>query len=313
MIATEGTYGTYAAPTRSYEMVSESMKLKVERIDSKGLRAGRRMSGKWAPGKRSATGDVDLEFSPTGMGLLLQHCLGADNITGPTSTVVYTHTCTVADLPVGFTMQIGKPDITGTVQPFTYTGCRVTAWEMSLKAGELLHIKPTIVAQNEITTTGLVSFTDPAVQLVTFAGATMTAGGVTVAVSDFTFKGDNHLDAGRFRIVGAATPRQPLENAFRDYTGTATADFESLVQYNHYVAADEIALVATFQGALIPSGGGAFYQIVITANVRYDPEMTPVVPGPSLLTQPIGFSVIGSGSTDLAALSAVILNTDVAA
>jgi hypothetical protein len=312
MVATEGTYGTYAAPTRSYEMVNETMKLKVERIDSKGLRAGRRMSGKWAPGKRSATGDVGLEFSALGMGLLMQHCLGADNITGPVSTV-YTHTCTVADLPVGFTMQIGKPDITGTVQPFTYTGCRVTAWELSMKAGELLMIKPTIVAQNEITTQGLVSFTDPAVQLLTFAGATLTAGGTTVAVSDFTFKGDNHLDAARFRLVGAATPKQPLENAFRDYTGTATADFESLVQYNHYVAADELSLVATFVGAVIPGGGGANYQVVITSNVRYDPDMTPVVPGPSLLTQPIGFSVIGSGATDLAALSVVITNLDAAA
>jgi hypothetical protein len=311
MIATETTYGTYEVPTRSYEFVSETMKLRVERIDSKGLRGGRRIIGKFAAGKRSAAGDVDFEFSAAGMGLLLQHCLGSDVITG--ASPVYTHTCTAADLPTSFTLQIGKPDISGTVDPFTYLGCRVTAWEMSLKAGEFLMIKPTIVAQDETTSQTLAAFTDPAVELLSYVGATLTAGGTQVDISDFTFKGDNKLDATRFRLRGAATPKEPFENAFRQYTGTATADFESLTQYNHYVAADELTLAASFQGAPIPGGAGQNFGVTITANVRYNPDMTPVVPGPTLLTQPMGFEVISSGASDAAALTVVITNSDAAA
>lgn len=311
MIATETTYGAYQAPTRSYEFVSETMKLKVERIDSKGLRGGRRLIGKWAAGKRSAAGDVDFEFSATGFGLLMEHCLGSDIITGTAPT--FTHTCTVADLPVGFTMQIGKPDVDGVVDPFTYLGCRVTSWEMALKAGEFLTIKPSIVAQDETNSQALASFVDPSVELISYVGATLTAGGAQVAVSDFTFKGDNKLDATRFRLRGAATPITPYENAFRQYTGTATADFESLVQYNHYLQAEELTLVATFEGAPIPGGGGQNFGVVITANVRYNPDMTPTVPGPTLLTQPIPFEVISSGASDAAALTVVITNSDATA
>ena len=149
MIVSEATYGTYVAPTRSLEFVSEGMKTTIERIESKGLRAGRRIVGKWLPGKTSSAGELTAEVNGIGFGLVLQHMLGTCAITGPTDTVAYTMTATPTDLPVGFTMQLGKPSIDGTVQPFTYTGCRINTWELSLKAGELLELKLGVVAQAE--------------------------------------------------------------------------------------------------------------------------------------------------------------------
>jgi hypothetical protein len=314
IIAEEVTYGTFVTPTRSLELVSESMKTNIERIESKGLRAGRRVVGKWLPGKTSSVGDIDLEVNGIGFGMLFKHCFGTDTITGPTDTVKYTHTMSPTDLPVGLSMQIGKPSIDGTVQPFSYAGCRVNTWELSLKAGELLMLKASIVAQSEVSNSGsipLAVYSDPAIHLLSFVGATVTCGGVEVDLTDFTFKGDNKLDATRFKLRGAATIKQPLENSWRDYTGTLAADFESMVQYNHFIAGDELSVVATFVGALIPGGTTSTYGVTLTANVRYDGD-TPVVNGPGLLGLTIPVKVSASGSTDAAAISLVYSTSDAA-
>jgi Phage tail tube protein len=309
MSVAETTYGTAVATTRSLELVDETLKLTVDRIESKGLRAGRRLVGKWYPGKRSVAGDLQFEVSGSGFGLMFNHCFGAAAVTGAGPT--YTHTFNAGDLPVGFTSQVGKPSIDGTVQPFTYPGCRVASWELSVKAGELLMLKPAIIAQDEVTTTGLTTYADPGIYLLSYAGGTITAGGTQVDLTDFTLKGDNKLDNARFRVRGAATPKQPLENSWREYTGTLTADFEALTQYNHYVNADEFTLVATFLGPAIPAGGGPVYTLTVTANIRYNGD-TPAVTGPGLLTQPLPFTVVGSGATDVAALSMTLLTGDAA-
>ena len=312
MIAEEVTYGTFVTPTRSLELVSESMKTSIERIESKGLRAGRRVVGKWLPGKTASVGDIDLEVNGIGFGMLFKHCFGTDTITGPTDTVKYTHTMSPTDLPVGLSMQIGKPSIDGTVQPFSYAGCRVNTWEMGMKAGELLTLKCGIVAQSEVSASGtipLAVYSDPAIHLMSFVGAGVTCGGVEVDLTDFTFKGDNKLDTSRFKLRSAATIKQPLENSWREYMGTLTADFESMVQYNHFLAGDELSVVATFVGALIAGGTTSTYGVTITANCRYDGD-TPAVNGPGLLGLTIPVKVSASGATDAGAISLVYSTSD---
>lgn len=311
MIAPEVTYGTYVAPTRSLELVSESMKTSIERIESKGLRAGRRVVGKWYPGKTTSAGDLDFEVNGIGYGMVFQHCLGTDTITGPTDTVLYTHTMSPTDLPPSFTMQIGKPSVDGTVNPFNYTGCRVNTWELGMKAGELLSLKLGVVGQAESYTAqhALVAYTDPAIHLMSFVGAAVTCGGTGVDLTDFTFKGDNKLAVDRFRLRNAATIKQPLENSWREYTGTLTADFESMVQYNHFVNGDELSVVATFVGSLIAGGTTSTYGVTLTANCRYDGE-TPTVSGPNLTGLTLPVKVSASGATDAGAISLVYLTSD---
>jgi|SRR5580704_14454630 hypothetical protein len=314
MISQEVTYGTWVAPARSLEMVSESMKTTIERIESKGLRAGRRIVGKWLPGKTSSAGDIDLEVNGIGFGMVLAQIFGTDAITGPTDTVAYTHTLSPTDLPPGFSMQIGKPSIDGTVNPFNYTGCRVNTAELSLKTGELLGLKLGVVGQAETyaATHALLAYTDPSIYLMSFVGASVTCGGVAVALTDFNFKVDNKLDATRFRIASQATIKQPLENSWREYTGTLAADFESMTQYNHFVNGDELSVVASFVGALIPGAATTHYSLTLTANCRYDGE-TPVVSGPGLVPLTLPVKVSASGSTDAAAISLVYVTSDAAA
>jgi hypothetical protein len=309
MAGLESTYGTAATLDHSYEMVNESMERKIARIESKGLRAGRRVVGRWVPGEDSVAGDVAIEGAGVGMGLWLQHALGAVSISG--TAPCYVHTYTIGDLPTSLTVQIGKPDNSGTVWPYNYLGCRVTSWEMSLKAGELLECKWSLAGQSEnLTAPVLGTWEDPAGYLISFSGATLTAGGTEVDVLDWSLKGDNKLAADRFRVRGAATPKQPLENGFRVYSGSLTADFESLVQYEHYTGADELSLVLNFVGAPIPGGTtGQNFGLTITQHIRYDGE-TPKVAGPELLTQPITYTVVDDTDTDGEALTVVYTTTD---
>jgi len=312
MISEESTYGTYVAVTRSYEMVSETLKRKIERLESKGLAAGRRVirSSRWVPGKDSSGGDINLELNSIGQGLLFKHMLGANVTSG--SSPVYTHTATPGDLPTSLSVQVGRPSIDGTVNPFSYTGCRIHQWELGCKAGEIAMIKLSIAAQAETTAQALGTFDATKIGVpLTFVGGTLSLGGSQVDVLDATLKGNNSLDVGRFRLRGAATPKQPLENSWRDYTGSITADFESLTQYNHYSAGDELALSLVFVGAAIPSGGGSKYQLTITQNVRYDGE-TPNVSGPQMLTQPLPVKAVASGA-DSTAVTFAYQTTDSAA
>lgn len=309
MIAEESTYGTAVTVTRSFEFVSESMKLKVERLESKGLRAGQRVmkSTKWQPGKRSASGDILMELGNIGFGVWLKHMMGHIGTTG--AGPVYVHTASPDDLPTSLTVQIGKPSIDGTVQPFTYSGVRIPSWELSLKAGEIVQLKASLSAQDETTATGLATFSDPAVVPLTYVGGTLQIAASQVDVLDFSLKGNNQLDSGRFRIRNAATPKQQLENNWREYTGQINADFESLTQYNHYVNADEVALSMVFAGGAIAGGGGSKYQLAITANIRFDGD-TPNVGGPAMLTQPLPFKCIASSSSDSSAISMAYQTTD---
>jgi len=80
--AAESTYGTFVAPTRFLELNSSSVKFERERIESNGIRAGRRVLHRWTPGIQRVAGDVEFEMAPQGFGLLWLHILGTNNTTG---------------------------------------------------------------------------------------------------------------------------------------------------------------------------------------------------------------------------------------
>ncbi len=49
------------------------------------------------------------------------------------------------------TIQIGKPDVTGTAQPFSYLGCKVTNMVFTLQRDGVVTVSVTIDAQDEVT------------------------------------------------------------------------------------------------------------------------------------------------------------------
>lgn len=142
--ADETVWGAPVAPTLHHKLVSESMAQTIERMESAGIIAGARVrrSDQWEPGTVSVAGDVGLELPTKDAGLLLKHMLGGSSTTGP---------FTPADLPAGLTVQVGRPDVTdGTVHPYTYSGNKVTSWEVAWSGGEYVTLGLSLAGRHEI-------------------------------------------------------------------------------------------------------------------------------------------------------------------
>ena len=91
-----GSYGTYAAPTLFQEFVDEGIKYVSNRIESQGIRGGRRIGHRWAQGTRKAEGPISMELANETVGLWLKHGIGAPNTSGGGDP--YTHTYTPGDI-----------------------------------------------------------------------------------------------------------------------------------------------------------------------------------------------------------------------
>lgn len=297
-IVDETTYGTPVTVTRFYDMVQENVNLDVARIEAKGLRAAARTikSAQWVAGKKSIAGPVDLEVWNKGYGLWLKHCFGAVTSSQPDvggNPTVWDHTFTPGDLAgKSLTMQIGRPDQTGTVRAFTYKGVKVQKWELGVSIDKLAELKLTTLGQDEDTTIALAAATAPTgLAPFVFTQGTLQLAAAAVDVHDFKLTADNFLN-DRFKL-GTALRKEPLEAARRDYIGEITAYFADLTAYNRFVNGSEAALVLDFVGALI---SGTFnFELKITANVRFDGD-TPNVTGPGEVMQPLKIKCTDAGS-----------------
>ena len=91
--AVESPSGTYTAPTRTIEHVSSSLKLEIDRIQSQGIKAGRRHQGRWFPGAQRVKGNLVHELAAQNMGLILKQLMGASATSGAGPT--YQHVLTL--------------------------------------------------------------------------------------------------------------------------------------------------------------------------------------------------------------------------
>lgn len=300
--ANESTPGTGVTVTRFLPLVSETMVDDVERLESAGIIAGRRTmaSSQWKAGREVIAGSVQHELTDNSVGLLLDHTFGTNNTTGAGP---YTHTMSPGDLTgKSFTTQIGRPDVSGTVQPFTFAGCKIASAQIAGSAGAIATLGLDIVGMSETTATALASASYGSSD----ACFTFVQGAVTVAgsapspvVSAFTLDIDNGLNADRF-TAGSATTAEPLEAALRTYTGNIDMEFKDLTEYNRYKNATEAAVVLSFTlGA---------NSLTITMNCRFD-AATPNVSGPGIVTLSAPFKAL-SDTDDATAITAVLVNDD---
>lgn len=299
--AEETTVGTGVTPTKFLPILSAGVAQEIQRLDSAGIRAGRRTLAAWKAGQQAVAFPVETELWNTDVATLWKHVMGAVATTG---TDPYTHTNTPGDLTgKGLTIQVGLPDNTGTVQPFTYAGCKIGGWTLSATPGEISQMSLDVVGMSETTATALATASyDAGLEPFVFTEASLTVGGSAVnTVKSLEITGDNNL-TDRFRL-GSATSREPLENGMRTYSGSFTADFEGLTEYNRYVNADEFALVALWNNGTDT--------LTVTMNVRYDGE-TPSLAGPEMLEQPLPFTAV-SATDDATAITVELVNGEATA
>jgi hypothetical protein len=313
-VAEEVAYGTPVAVDRFYEFESESLKLEIERLESKGLRAGTRVlrSDRWASGRKTVGGQISMELANKSFGRWLKHMFGtvvSDQPDVGGNPTVWDHTFTPGDLPVGLTIQAGRPDLGGTVRPFTYHGCLIPSWAIACDVGEIAKLQVDVAAEDEDTSTALEVASYPAsLTLLTFVQGTLQIAAASQPVRSVTLNGDSGLAADR-HVLGSQLIKTPLEAGMREYGGQLDAHFDDLTAYTRFVAGTEAALVLLFRGAVI--SGAYNFDLQFTCNVRFDGE-TPQVDGPEELEQPLAFKCLDTGTGPGTAITALYRTTDTA-
>lgn len=249
-VAEETTYGTPVAPSRFFEMMSESITGTYERIDSEAYRAGQRVlhQDRFAANPKGAGGDVKLEALDSGFGLLLTHALGAVTSGTPTGGFT-THTATVGGLDgKSLTVQVGRVDNTGGLHPFTYEGGKITTWELSNAVDGVLGVSFEFDFARETIGAGAGPYAvatptyGVGAQLFTFVGGSVDIGGTAFAVSDIAIKGDNSLKADRWATTGK---REPLEEGMRSYEFELKGEYEGLSHSQRVAAAVASGAIAS--------------------------------------------------------------------
>ena len=287
-IATETTYGTYVAPDHFTEFNTESLKFRPVRAQGMGLRAG----GVFPRKQRRVTplsdagGDVTFDLTDKSAGLILAHMWGSF----PTKVGgAFTFTPGTVDGHY-FTSQVGVPLLSGTVDPKTLTGCKITDWELSVGQGAIVVGKITIDAQAFSRSTGLAtpSYVSTLVPF-HFAQAVLKLGGSTVAnVTDWTLSGSNTLKVDRNNIGSAGLKAEPVHNGHKTITGSMNAEFTNTTAYAAFLADSDVSMQITL------TSGAQVIDITIPC-VRYD-DGTPEVGGPEVVMQSLPFTVLDDGT-----------------
>lgn len=196
-IATESTYGTPVAASRFFEFDSESLQVKQTPIFGTGLRGGAYLpaASRRSQGTSVADGDITMDVPSNGFGILLFHLLGTPSSMTPTSVGggLYQQIHTLGTLNGrSFTTQVVRAATDGdlTTAAYTYTGCKVTAWEFSCAQGAQLKLKTTITARDEATPSN--SFTNTTVT----GSVAIGAASITVAAAGVPSNSYITLDAG---------------------------------------------------------------------------------------------------------------------
>jgi hypothetical protein len=301
----EATFGTPPTMSRFLEFNSETVQLTKERINSSGLRAGRKVlkTSQWVVGKSNVSGTVDMEFQQQGMGLWLKHMMGAIATTQPnvgSNPTVYEHKATVGQLDgKSYAFQIGIAGADGVQRARTYAGGKVAKWDLSVAVDGLLMLQITPDAISESTAVALAtaSYATNSFPLVWTGGTITLPGGAVGNISKFDLNGDNSQALARY-FMGATpgTKKEQLEEGLRPYAGSVDIEFADLSAYTLYTSGTVGALTAFFEGPVISGSYNYALEITLPA-VRFDGQ-TPNVPGPSLITSSMPFICLDDSSSD---------------
>lgn len=315
-IADESTWGTYVAPTRFYEFESENIQPRVTPVES--FAVGR---GVYARADRrhhvvtGAGGAVTLPFMTKGMGLLMKHIFGSHSATQQGATSEYLHLSQPdanGKSGLKLTAQVGRPDIGGTVRPFSWTGGKVIGAEFVCQKDGKLTVTPTFDFETETTSESLASASyQTGDDFFDFAMASATIGGSAVHLESFRLIIAHPMAVDRYGLGN--TKKEQKANAEWTVIAGLDFEFEDLTRHGAYKAATEAQnLIVTFDtGVAVPTGDGGNFSAVFTI-----PLMVPIqggvnVGGPDRIMEPYQYKALYDGSNPVVKLEQT--NADTAA
>lgn len=306
----ETTWGTPVTVDKFVEFDSESIEWQPTYLEPTGLRIGMKYKrvSRLVRSRESVSGGIDLAFATRTMGTLMKAALGS-TVTTPTLVLgsAYKQVHNPGDfLGKSLTMQVGRPEPSGTVRAHTYEGVKITGWEFSVGDGEVAKLHLDVDGQTELTATALATAAfaaTPVAELFSFKdvsvfklGGTVTgatelsvASGVTVptVVKSFSLKGDVGMATERFGLGNAGQKLEQLENDTPTITGTLEAEFDRTTFYDVFKANTTTAIELKLEGSIISGSDKNTIHIVISA-AKFK-KATPSVDGPDVVQAAVEF------------------------
>lgn len=302
-IGTESTYGTRVAPATFIPFESESLALTQEYIENQPLMSGVMVQpqGYHVASTRSVEGTVEMLYFDRGMGKIL-NLLTGDTVTPATpsgATNARTQTFDIGlTSPVGksATIQVGRPDVTGTVRPFDYVGAKITEATIAVESGSAATLSLNVDARDEKTDQTLATPTySAAAKPFGFQSWSISIGGnAAVNVRSLTVTIPLNMAIDRYHLGNSGVKDEPLVNAQSELGVSATLEFRSLADHNRFRNESVVALVASATGALIE--GSTYYKTEITIPAAKQVSSSPVVAGPDLVTSDVEFRALWNGT-----------------
>lgn len=309
MVGQESVWGTAVTPNRTYEFNDESLKLDPTFLEPTGLRVGTKYkrASRVSISRKSVSGDVTLEHATKGMGLLWKHALASAAAPAQIeSTAAYEQIHVPGDFRgKGLTVQVGRPEpATGTVRPFTYAGCKISTWELSVSDNAIPTLKVTVDGRSEATATALAAASYlSGSKVFSFANATLSLGGtvatatgkttvtssvaVATVVTEVSVSGAAPMATDRFGIGNAGLKSEQLENDTPTITGSLTAEFSKAELYDVFTNNTTTAMVLTLTGDEIEDDNFETLEIILPA-VKLK-AAAPNVGGPDIVSMSTDF------------------------
>jgi hypothetical protein len=331
---TESVVGTKVTVDRFFDFNSSDLAFDPSYIEGDGIQAGRKFKSVNQAGiaRKSAGGKIEIPVLQKGFGWFWKHFIGSTGTATQIDTgTAYKQIHTPGDLSgISFTAQIGKPEPdTGTVKPFTYNGCKVTDWEVTMEDNANTTCSFTVDAWDEdiVTSLATASYDTGAVEwnfshvttftiggtATTTSGLTSIASGTDVSsvVTSLSLSGKNTLATDRFGLGNAGIKKEQLEIDFTSITGTFKAEFNSSDFQSQFRAGTTTALQIDHVGAVIDGTDTYLLSFVIPAIKITKAPVS--VSGPGLVTVDGEFTVYDPDDGTNPAFQVVIQSTDTVA
>lgn len=299
-LAAEASYGTYKAPNRFYEFTSEGLNLSRGFIVSTQLRAGRMYPSatRRSATTRSASGPVAFEVPTAGLGPWLNLLHGETVVPAKeAATTMYKqiHNVGTTD-PFGksLTLQVGRPNTAGTVDPYSFPGSIATALEFSLQTGGLMACTATMDNRNEITAEALGAASYPTgLESFNFTQAKVKVGGAELTeCRGFTLTLNGPRDTSRF-YLGAELKAVPLTNAYNGASCSLNVDYGGQTLYNYFAKAETPSVEIIVQGPAVEAIKKEVKFVMAACGLDGD---SPNASGPAILAQTVPVVVLDNGT-----------------
>jgi Phage tail tube protein len=298
----ETVFGTFVVPDAFYEFDSESLALQPNYLTSTGLRAGRMAppAARHKKTTRLASGDITMKVPTKGFGrwldLLHGNVVTPEKIGAGTAYKQVHNIGTSAPLGKSLTVQIGKPDVAGVVQPLSYPGAKVTQLALSCATGAELMATLGISARDEVPSEALATASYPTgIESLDFVSGEVKVGADTLGIvgsAGLTIPLPMKTD--RFGLNKSALAAEPLPNDYIKPMGTMAMEFLGLTQLNHFYNCDNVKVVLLFEGSVVSEANKAKLELVVPA--AHFVGASPQVGGPDVLGVEYPFEAYDNGT-----------------